>query len=243
MANQTFLSANQQAVANFMEASKELRLVANDSNFPELAGFTDHFLASVTLFGRTEMEFQRRSRVAGLTKAGFAPETLGGLNDLRWRLATQFNLQGIELLDGTDRLVEAVTRVKLPGDRPAVGDDIAKLRKELYFHISELEVKPADAQKIIEGITPILDIASRGDVAELYREVANKARQLQELRSTEDRGMRENIPVWKVIAIVIAFGIWIWALFRCKWWGSCSLKEGLAYAIVFWISALIANYC
>jgi hypothetical protein len=96
---------------------------------------------------------------------------------------------------------------------------------------------------IIEAANPILDLAAKGDVAALYKEVADRAVQLQKLRSSEDRGMQENIPVWKIAAIAVAVGIWIWALFKCKWWGSCSLKEGLAYFIVFWISVLIARYC
>lgn len=238
-----FLSDDQRAVAEFLGASRELRFVAEDPHFPELGAFTDRFLASLTDFGRTEMEAGRRSRISDLASSGFAPDVLEGLHDVRWRLASKFNLEGIALLDGASRLAEAAQRIQLPEHRPGIGDDIATLRRDLLFHLGELNIKASDARKTAEAISPILDLASKGDAAALYREIADRAVQLQKLRSSEDRGTKENIPVWKIVAIAVAVGIWIWALFKCRWWGSCSLKEGLAYAIVFWISALIAKYC
>jgi hypothetical protein len=243
MATSISLNDSQMAVAHFMDASRDLRFIAEDTHFPELGAFADRFLAGVTGFGRTEMEFGRRNRVANLASAGFAPDALEGLHDVKWRLASNFNLQGVQLLDGASRLVEGAQRIRLPEHRPDLGDDVAALRRDLSFHLAELEIKPSDAVRIAEAAKPILDLASRGDVTALYKEVADRAVHLQKLRSTEDRGTQDNIPVWKVAAIVVAVGIWVWALFKCKWWGSCSLKEGLGYFIAFWIAALIAKFC
>jgi hypothetical protein len=242
MAQRSFLSGTQQTVSEFMEASKDLRAVANDPNFPELAEFTDHFLSAVTHFGRTEMELQGVERVADLTKGGFAPRDLEGFRATRLQLADRFNRTGIRLLEGADRLPETVARLE-PPNRAALQEDVSALKEELQFHLGELEVKPSDSSRIAKAISPIFDLVGQGNVNGLYEHVARQAGTLQRLRASESRGAEENIPVWKIVAIAVAVGVWVWALFKCKWWGSCSLKEGLAYAIIFWISAFIAKFC
>jgi len=232
------LSRTQQAVLDFDRMSDNLRRIADDRHGTGLMEFTEAFVQSISCFGISELNARQAERDKALA-----------LRDARLKSSIEasgyYNEKGIRLLSGARGALKQFREelASFPKDLKLSAADIKATHQEIRDAVAELEIKATDAEKINAVFTKGFELLSAKGALALPDYLEEHIADLERIRRQPDRGAVENIPVWKVAAIVVAFGVWIWTLFRCKWWGSCSLKEGLAYATIFWIAALISRFC
>lgn len=231
------LTREQAACSEFLRSSDFMREIADDKHGRALLDFTDSLILAVTAFGTAELHARHAERCEVLK-----------LPAQRARLASQQSARhhdkGLTLIAHCRKSLKEFRREldDFPTDTvPA--REFETLHKDIREALVELEVKASDVDKIDKTIRTCLDLVSANGAATLPDYLDKHLDELESLRKRKDRGAVENIPVWKVAAIALAVGVWVWALFRCRWWGSCSKKEGLSYFILFWLAVLIARFC
>lgn len=229
------LSRNQLASLDFFQASERLRLIATDGHGEGLAAVAGEFIQAMNAFGLSELEARRGERLQALKLGtGVAREAT--------RLRDAHNEKGLRTLKRARAHVKLFREELASYPEVKLEGELKEFQQELREQLAELEISESDVRKIDSALADGFAVAGKG-AAGLPDYLDRNLRELEKVRRSANRGAVENIPIWKIIAIVVAFGIWIWALFRCRWWGSCDLREGLAYFIVFWIAALIARFC
>jgi hypothetical protein len=113
---------------------------------------------------------------------------------------------------------------------------------DLREALADLEVKASDVEKINNVIRSGIDQFRNKPPQGLGEYLAGKLKELAAVRKRPDWGAVDNVPLWKVAAIVVAVGVFIWAFFRCAL-NRCSLVEGLSYFIIISVAGLIAKFC
>lgn len=201
--------------------------------------------SAVASFGRAEMAVYKAER----NQAARQPYND---DDIETALAT-FQRAGLEYLDMasgaiSDFRLNVESLVERGGkydtellERRASAFDVG-VRREL----ANLEIKPKDIERIIEQLDEALVVAKSGDPLALVDHIAAKLKELAGVRAGNDRGMVDNIPWWKIVAVAVFFAITIWALFRCvwRWFGPrCSPSEGLIYVLIAKAAALGFKLC
>ncbi|NES78749.1 MULTISPECIES: hypothetical protein [unclassified Okeania] len=93
---------------------------------------------------------------------------------------------------------------------------VDQMQLEMRRQICQLEVKAVDVVRIEESLSEVFETARQGNFERLVPYCREKISQLYEVRSREDRGLVENIPWWKAVAIaaVVGFAIF-WVILRC----------------------------
>lgn len=231
------LTREQEASTEFLMSSEFMRQIADDKHGTALLDFTDSLILAVAAFGTAELHARHAERCQVLK-----------LPAARARLASQqsaqHNNKGLILVAQGREALKVFRQELADFPKDAVGaKEFETMHQDLREALVELEVKASDVEKIDKTIRACVDEVRAKGVAVLPDYLAEHLVELERLRKRNDRGSVENIPIWKVAAISAAVGVWVWALFRCRWWGSCSKKEGLGYFIAFWIGVLISRYC
>jgi hypothetical protein len=233
----TMLSREQQAVSDFMDVSTPLLRIADDGHNTGLQNFADAIVHSIAFFGLSELHARQAERGGVLNVQ--SSKTLSAS-----RMSTHYNDKGLKTLsfaqDALKEFKEELANYPKSGDLRASVDTF---QQELREALADLDLKASDVTKIDEAIQPCLDIVRSQGADELVNYLEEQVGQLEEVRRRPDRGAVENIPIWKVVAIVVAVGVWVWALFRCGIFRGCSRAEGLAYFVIFWLAVLISRFC
>lgn len=201
---------------------------------------------AIANFGRAEMAIYQaeRNRAAGQPVADDAIKTAletfhqSGLESLglaRDALgAFRRNIETLASDRGTDYDSELLERFAAAFDKG--------VRRELSY----LELKPKDVDKLSEQLREALEPAQTGDPLTLIAHIEKKLEELTEVRTSDNRGMVDNIPLWKIIAVAVFFAITLWALIRCVWgWFGprCGFNEGLIYTLIAKAAALGYKLC
>jgi hypothetical protein len=238
------LSKELGAVSQFrMESEKMLRL-AGDMPGKGLLELTESFLEAISSFGLTEINSRMVERRAAIEIQQDFVKTVS-------KKINYNNEKGLRNLSYAYRGLK-IFREDLINIRKEVGDkfevDISKdlkvLHDELRAGLVDLDIKASDVVKIDKVITECFENVGSNGADGLVDYIELKLNDLEKIRKSPNRGAVENIPVWKVAAIAVAVGFWIWGLFKCHWWNSsCSTKESLAYSTIFWIACLVYRFC
>lgn len=238
MGSVNLLAREQQATSEFLRASAFMRDIADDRHSASLLEFTDSVILAIAEFGTAELHARHAERMKTLKLARPRAQASAA------QQVARHQKKGFALIACGRKALDAFRRelADFPTDLVAARE-IDALGQDLRESLVDVELKASDVEKVDKVIGACLDEIRAKGAAALPGYLGKHLAELERLRKGADRGAVDNIPVWKVAAIAVAVGVFVWALFRCRWWGSCSLKEGLAYAVVFWIAALIARYC
>ena len=233
----TNISREYESASQFLCASDFMLDLVRDDHGDALAEFTSSFIVAVAAFGTCE----RHARIAertGLLKCADARGKAAAEESARQ------NAKGLVALGYARRGLDAY-RQQIPNlpTKAVPAADFESFLNDLRFALVDLDAKTSDTEKMYRAVSENLEQLRKGGAAALGNYLDTNLANLEKLRRQNDRGAVDNIPVWKVAAIAVAVGVWVWALFRCRWWGSCSRKEGLAYAVVIWLAGLIARFC
>ena len=241
MITNALLAREEQAVHEFAHEVSLLRQVADDGETPGLLRFVDLFAGAVADFGSTELHARQAARYTALgvepNAVTFHEELVADRNESGLQALASARRQLEEARDDIDRLLDR--RGEDLGDTAALAD---RVRARTRMHLARLEVAPSDAQKLAEALEPCFDLLRSGEPRRLPDFLSRHVDELRRLRRETDRGTRENIPIWKVIAIVIAFGVFLWAFFKCGFFG-CSADERAVVAGIGSIATIVAIFC
>lgn len=237
------LNREQNAMAQFMQSSEKMRQIADDGHGKGLLELTDALLQAMTSFGMSEMNARKAERREAIKIQQDVVKLVSKETDY-------YHKKGLKSLSHAHKGLEQF-REDLQKYKEELGaqfevdisEDLDKLHHDLRKGLVDLDIKASDVKKLDGAIQECFNSVRSKSPESLIDYIESKLRELEKIRNRPDRGAVENIPIWKVVAIVAALGIWVWALFRCHWWGSCSLAEGLSYFILFWIAVYIARFC
>jgi hypothetical protein len=230
------LSREQDASAEFLRASEKLKEAATDGHGQGLATFAGHLVNALNEFGLSELNARQAERLQALKLRAETARASKSLSDGH----NEKGLRSLESARGGLKLFQE----ELAGypKAPNIGPAVKAFQQDLREQLTHLEIKAEDVTRLDAALREGFQVASKG-AAGLPGYLKKHLDELEKVRRGANRGAVENIPIWKVIAIVVAIGVWVWALFKCGIFGSCTLAEGLAYATIFWISVLIVKFC
>ena len=230
------LAREQARLSQYTAGLIDLRRSCFDREHP-VGAACDHFVrefgAAVGQFGVCELHMRQAERWQA---AGLMPEAEA---ELRAR-AGLLNDRGLELLADA---VEALSTVRdalgeVAPLAPGVGlSFVTELKPELCFQLASLEIKPADVTKLLEAFENINAPIADNDLMASVDQVHEWLMSFDEARRRPDRGVIDNIPWWKVAAIVAFYG----AIALAKIY-----QGGIALAIAIFggfLAILIACFC
>ncbi|NER25413.1 MAG: hypothetical protein F6J96_32910 [Symploca sp. SIO1C2] len=238
------LSREQQRAAEYREASSQLGDLIGccGENNENAKAFYDITVDAVTNFGVSELYFRQAERWEAVK---IMPNSASEHREVGMRYQA-LGLRQLErsrnFLDGLGKDIASIS----PGmSSPELRETVAQMQREMREQICQLEVKPADVVKIDQALNEVFETARQGNFERLVPYCQEKINQLYEARSREDRGLVENIPWWKVVAIALVIGFaFFWIIVRCirkpnKCWNTTvSTANGVVK-----ISELISKFC
>lgn len=219
---------------------------------PEEQPLRDALLAldgAIASFGRAEMLDRQASREDVLLRRGrdrkHTPESRQPEAFDRYQAA---GLRGLESAAASLRDFREVIQQQggQDPDRGELEQRLDAFDESLRLELAALELKPADAERLVAQLEEAMSSARDGDPVRVLDFAAAKIDELASVRSGADRGMVDNIPWWKVVAVAVFFGITVWALIKCVWrWFSwrCSTNEALVYALIAKAAGLGYRLC
>ena len=230
------LNRDQQAVSDFFSASIPLFRIVDDERTRGLQEFANTIVTSIALFGQSELNYRQAERYSTID--------VRGKDSLSAQKGKRYNDKGLKTLS---MAYDSLKQIKEESSKfPKIDnlrEPVLSFQKDFREELVNLDLKSSDVKKIDEAVQQCLSVVQSDGLDGIIKYLEVQTKKFEEIRKRPDRGSVENIPIWKVAAIVVAVGVWVWALFKCNWGGGCSLQEGLAYFIVFWIAALIARFC
>lgn len=237
------LNREQNAIAQVMKSSEKMRHIADDGHGKGLLELTDALLESIASFGVSEMYARKVERRQVIKIQSDFVKLVS--KEIEYN-----NEKGLRSLshahNGFKQFKDDLQKFKKelgPKFKVDVSKDLDILHQELRKGLVDLDIKASDVKKLDDTIQECFDSVRSKSAEGLADYIESKLKDLENIRKQPDRGAVENIPIWKIAAVAVALGVWVWALFRCKWWGGCSYKEGLAYAVIFNVAAYIAWLC
>lgn len=197
---------------------------------------------AIASFGRAEMVDRQTGRDGVLTRGHRAGDD-DAFNHYQ-NAGVRALKEASETFRGFRSLAEQQQRGDV--DARALEDRLRMFDRAVRIELAALELKPADVERLAAQLDEAVSVASIGDPLRFLDHVARKIDELGEVRSSDDRGMIDNIPWWKVVAVAVFFAIAVWALIKCawRWWGlSCSTNEALVYVLIAKAAALGYRLC
>lgn len=226
----------QDAMADFLQATDFMRRIADDDRVKGFADLNDNLIQAIASFGVGELHARRAERLQALKLSGSRSQAAA-------KLSARYNEKGQKLLDSAMVGVKALEKdlEKYPKE-PLSAVIVDEFYEDLREALVDLEVKASDVEQINTVIRSGFDQFRGKPPQGISEYLTSKIKELGDIRKRSDRGAVSNVPLWKIAAIAVAVGVWIWALFRCGA-GKCSLSEGLAYFVIFAVAVLITKFC
>ena len=227
----------EQVVLEVSRATEFLRRIADDGHGRGLLEFTDHMTQAINSFGRSELYARRAENRDDLDIQPRRAESYAASRD-------DHNGKGLRSLGDARRSLGRF-REDLAG-YPQEGlrdDQLDSFRRDLREGLANSDLKPSDIRRIDQIADECFDVVRRQGAAGLPDYFEQGVNRLEEVRRRPDRGAVENIPIWKVLALVAMFGIGIWAFFKCNWWGGCTEVQEAGFGTAIAIASVVALYC
>lgn len=241
MSGASLLSTAQRRTDEFLTRSEWLLQVTDDEEDRRLFFVTDTFRNAVAQFGLAEIYARQCDRCNAL---GLYPERAS----FAAAASQRHNDRGLELLRESRRgVADFLSHLDDYPAVPDLGQELDQFQDAVREQLVDLEVKGSDVSRINEEIERCFGTVRKEGLEGLGTYLDDRLGELEDVRQGEDRGARENIPIWKAIAVAVIIGVSLWWLFKCRWrifrgW-SCSVREERAYGMIGLIASLIAAYC
>ena len=105
------------------------------------------------------------------------------------------------------------------------------------------QLTSSDVSKIINAFDDIVKQATISGEFGVVTFMCDKLIELKEVRLSASRGTEENIPIWKIIGILIIFGFPIYKSLRCIRKGKCCNTVSGLEGLIHFIAILAAALC
>lgn len=229
------LNRFQQAYVDFTQASETFLKYVDFRDAPSLLDFYQNLIEATAAFGNCEISARENERAQMLNiKTG----------DRSQKMMLSDNEKGLAFLSHAKAALEPLKEELKQVPKIEVSKkDIKISLEELAEAMVEADIKPSDVEKIQAAFRGNLEELSKKGIHYLPEYLEQKVEELEKIRREPERGAVENIPLWKIIIIVIIVGVWLWAYVVCNWRGRCRLRDSLPHQMMTWILSLIAKYC
>ena len=235
------LSRDQEGVETFLATG---RLLAESFTAPDEFRMRQALLCvdgAVASFGRTEMIARQlgRERAADAIVSGWSIE--GALD--------RFNQGGLASLDMALEHLDAFQGSWPRGNDESFESDherIAAFEDGMRYELSQLDLKPVDVEKLTNRLREATAVARDATPEAMADYIRRVITELAEARRSDNRGMVDNLPWWKIVAVAVYFAMGLWSLLKCtwRWFGwSCTPNEALIYSLIGKAAALGYKLC
>lgn len=235
-----YTSEEYAAAQEFLDLERAfLDMIGDDPDLPALMYLVDAVGTATHQFGLCELFDRKAGRLAD--------EGSGGARADGYRaLSERYHKRGLAALDRALRESAALnkqieeSRTRHDPDRanPAIRD----LVEEMGLLFGESALKVSDVEKLRRTLREAVE-GSGGGPAGTGKYVAAKLNDLREARLSEDRGNRDNIPVWKIVIIAVYVGVSILKIIRCTIRDRCRRGEKAAYEAAAVALGISLKFC
>lgn len=204
------LNREQYQELEFLRTATPLHTAITEAGLPKTAKFYNLVVGALNSFGHCELLMRKAERYRALDVYLSAADEVA-------RRAELYNNSGLEALPIiTASLNEVREELMELGVGEICSCDIFEhFKSEFRYAISELEIKAADAVKIEEATRRVFDPAYSLNVDGLIDQCQEAVRELEEARRSDDRGVRDNLPWWKWIGIILIAGAFAAIVVAC----------------------------
>lgn len=229
-----------QVLNTFRTAYNELTPMLDRHGLPEAAEASRAFGDALLQFGRCERLARRQERARAITGAKESKNEVAAVASLNKRGQTALKLAIAQLRAAA----KAHPSTDMGKPSPAVKARLTEFSADIMLLLSEGDVKPSDVVKLKAIQDDVMEAFSGKGVPGVIEHTLTNMEKLAELRNRADRGAVDNIPWWKIVAIAVFLGLWVWAVARCLInRQQCSDVTNAALAVGMTIAWLVAYFC
>ena len=237
-------------IKNVMTIFQNHKQVINDVNeklmasLPSLMLDTEIILVSRTYsatiqaildFGEAELNFRKgeRFRTLGLSEniVAYSNEQL-----------TELNARGISMLDKGIAVFDEFINSNEFSNEPVPADAFDREKLKVKEILAQSHLKVSDVVKLNNALSEVIDVIARDGELGVINFIRAKLVELKNVRLSPSRGTEENIPVWKIIAALILFGIMSWKVLRCIRKNRCCTAN-MTENVIIGILAVAISLC
>lgn len=218
---------------DFLLMSLPFRNSFNYADEAQLNEFVEGFTNAVSYFGVAELEFRKRDRCR-------SKMSLKSLYNVYEGSGTRNNNKGLKALKIASHELKQFK--KMFGSEKKTVFNGEEMKTELSIFFEELEIKPADVDKLLKVLDETLKVCSESPEKTIAY-LQKKTEELIKLRDSKDRGAVDNIPWWKIVAIAVFVGLAAWEIWRCIIQNKCSKAEKAALKAGYTIASLVMKFC
>ena len=124
----------------------------------------------------------------------------------------------------------------------AEADLLDRFRVEMYEALVDTECKKSDLEKVDRAVRETLDVVGKHGLAALPDHLERQLDELAKRRRSPGRGAEENIPWWKLGAIILIVGVAIMNFIHCTFFG-CTVTDWNGYIAGYTVLVLILLFC
>jgi hypothetical protein len=209
----------------------------SNTQVKSLIEFNNTFFDAIRTLGVGELYARQNERQSKLKSlSANAKSSLGMFN--------KYNDKGIQRIgDAINKLKEVADEFSLILKPEAVNKtELIKQIDEFKLQCTDLEIKGRDVEKLFNAVDSLFEGFQKGGIAGITKIMEKNLQELITLRKSDTRGSLDNFPFWKVVAIIVALGVWIIGAIHCGFF-NCSVAAGTAYFIIFAIAAIVTRFC
>lgn len=213
---------------------------SSDGTVENMCDFTqayESFISSLNNFGTCELYAREAGRLGNLNidplRKQFCEEQI-----------VKYNQMGLSDINKAINYLSGFINAYNPSTEFVQSDEFDNSKISLMDVVSNMEMKPSDATKILNQYNAAFNACQSEGEAGILNFMLAKFTELRDVRNTDSRGTEENIPIWKVIAIAALIGYTIFVVIRCLVRGrNCGQVVNRAERAGYTIAILVAIFC
>lgn len=200
-------SRNQIRLMDFNGAATNFKFQSFDSDEPEFNEMLDYIFHAAENFGLCELHYREAFRKKELKEI---PDSFKDLVEK----SKKHNDIGLKSLDKALKIVPKLEKY-IGKEVKYEKEKVTEIMDGIVEFFSEMEIKPSDVAKVRRVIEEVSEEAFKGGQKAVISSIEKNLRTLAKVRSSENRGAVENIPIWKIALIAALIGVAFWWVFRC----------------------------
>lgn len=150
----------------------------------------------------------------------------------------QWNSRGIETLDRSIQTIKEFIDSGILDKEPVAEKEFRDFRLRVAELLAASQLKTSDVEKIINAFDDVVQKAAKSGELGVITFMRDKLVELKKIRLSTTRGTEENVPIWKIIGILILFGFPIYKSLRCIRKGKCCNTVSGLEGLIQWIAVL-----
>ncbi len=235
-----YFSSELNAVHEFVRNDAAwLNSIADDPDVPTLAVMADAIGSAVARFGLCELYDRKVGRGEALKQGE-------GRTKHYTQLSNRYQKRGLETLKrAISQLSTFEAELAKVSERPSsavAAKRASEVREDLLLWFSESDLKVADMKKLEKALDEAIAAVLAGPQA-FGKHFSAKLNELQQARTSANRGNIDNIPLWKMIALGVFLALGVFVIIRCLVRNRCTRSDKLMMETAAVIMGVVLLFC